>query len=341
MRILFYQDPPSVHSTLLTWTLCEELRLLGHEVDFFKPQTVTKKYDWVHGSGNDAKAALWIARQIGAKCHIHLEGVAYWRIGYENAVDWGYDRNHTQEEIKIFIRMYKDWMQTAYYADSCTINGPKQQKAVEWMFGGRPLLNCHFKHCGVDARYASTLPNYEPQTYMVTASRLEPNKKVFKIAEALALLKQQNYKIPTWVIIGYGTKEQTERLYSFCREHSIAVGFRPCFGAEKWYWIKRARLMLCGWMGIPPEEGIMAGIPVLSYDDFDIRYAFDDTIAFAENIEEYARKIQIILETKDWSRFEFNRCVDRLTDKNRHGKGELYAQTLEREALQYERIFST
>ena len=32
MRILFYQDPPNINSTLLTWTLAEEMRLLGHKV---------------------------------------------------------------------------------------------------------------------------------------------------------------------------------------------------------------------------------------------------------------------------------------------------------------------
>ena len=100
MKILFYQDLPSVRSTLLTWTLCEELRLRGHHVDYAKisPENYKGiKYDWVHGSGIDSWPALKFARAIGAKCHIHLEGVAHWRIGYESAISWGYDRDHTPD----------------------------------------------------------------------------------------------------------------------------------------------------------------------------------------------------------------------------------------------------
>ena len=180
MKILFYQDPPSLNSTLLTWTLVEELRLRGHMVDYGKPDPkLDLRFDWVHGSGTDSIPALEYARKIGARCHIHLEGVAYWRIGYENAIDWGYDRNHTEDEIKNFISQYKRWMVAAYYAESCTVNGANQVKAIEWMFDGRKLQNCNLISCGADARFALTLPDWPKLNYMVTVSRLEPNKKVF------------------------------------------------------------------------------------------------------------------------------------------------------------------
>lgn len=337
MKILFYQDPPSINSTLLTWTLCEELRLRGHYVDYGRPDpNKSLKYDWVHGAGQDSWPALHFARKIGARCHIHLEGVAYWRIGVENAMDWGYDRNHTPSEIEVFTKQYKDWMSAAFSAQSCTANGPKQFETISQMFD-KELPNFYSMHCGADARYAVTLPDWNKENYMVTVSRLEPNKKVFKIAEALAILKKRGIDIPPWVIIGYGTQEQILKLQEFCKKNAIVFSLRSCFGAEKWYWIKRAKLMLCGWMGIPPAEGIMCRIPVLSYSDIDIDRSYEDTIWFADDPEEYADKVEYLLDPDDLDKTMY--ALDRLLDRDRHGKGELYANTQPRAALQYEKIF--
>ena len=99
MKILFYQDLPSINSTLLTWTLAEELRLRGHTVHYGK-QPLLAHYDYVHGAGQDSWDAIEAAKKLGAKCHIHLEGVAYWRMGADHATDWGYDRDHTPKEIR-------------------------------------------------------------------------------------------------------------------------------------------------------------------------------------------------------------------------------------------------
>jgi len=342
MRILFYQNPPLINSTLLTWTLCEELRLLGHQVDYCKPKDFYR-YDWIHGAGNDAPGALSYARKVGAKCHIHLEGVAYWRIGYEDAINWGYDRNHTGTEIEMFRTQYKSWMSAAYEADSCTVAGPKQVGAIEWLFEGNKLPNCHLMHCGVDARYALSLPDYPKQNYMITVSRLEPNKKVFKIAEALAILKQSCIDIPGWMIVGYGTQEQENRLLEFCRENKISVAIKQCFGAEKWYWIKRAKLMLSGWSGIPPEEAIICKAPCLSFTNVDINSVFEDTLWYADDEEEYAKMVKWLLENMQ-SNLEiiYNKCEYaflRLIDKLRPFDKELYASTQERVAKQYEQIF--
>lgn len=344
MKILFYQNPPSIQSTLLTWTLAEELRLLGHQVDYYKPQFSVDdvKYDWVHGAGTDAPDALFYARQIGAKCHIHLEGVAYWRIGYENAIDWGYHRNHSELEIESYTDLYKSWMKAAYEADSCTVNGPKQVKAIEWMFGGKKLPNCHLIHCGVDARYALALPSYKKEDYMVTVSRLEPNKKVFWIAEALALLQKNGFQVPPWVVLGYGTSDQTERLINFCGKNGITLILNPCFGAEKWFWIKRSRLMLAGWSGIPPEEAVVCSVPCLTFDDQDIRNAFRNTLYYANSIEEYASKIEWLLDDGNlqfiFDKTEFSlECLLGLQYPDSDGL--LFANTQERAAKNYEQIF--
>jgi len=345
MKILFYIDLPSVQSTLLAWTLCEELRLRGHHVDYGKLSLENYKgikYDWVFGAGMDSWPALKFARKNGAKCHIHLEGVAYFRIGVEKAIDWGYDRNHTEEEIESFRKQYSDWMSAAFEADSCTVNGIKQIVTIEKMFDAK-LPNCYTMCCGVDMRYAVTLPPYPRQQYMITASRLEPAKKVFMIAEALAVLKRRGFDVPPWMIVGYGTQEQYQRLASFCEKNAIVVALQHCYGAAKWYWIKRAQIMLAGWMGIPPAEGIICKTPVLSFDNVDIIEMFDDTIWFAEdnNSEDYADKIEFLLnpENQDEIQVKNDYAVDRLVDSNRHGRGELYANTQTRAAAQYEKIF--
>ena len=339
MKILFYQDLPSVNSTLLTWTLCEELRLRGHHVDYGKipPENYKGlKYDWVHGAGTDSWDALNFARLIGAKCHIHLEGVAHWRIGYESATSWGYDRDHTQEEIQQFINQYISWMSAAFDADSCTVNGKKQIKMIEWMFG-KKLPNCHTMCCGVDARYALSLPEYPRQDYMVTLSRLEPNKHIMMIAEAIAILKDRGFDVPPWIIVGYGTQEQYQRLADFCEEHAIIYGLHPCFGAEKWLWIKRAKLMLCGWMGIPPAEGIICKTPVIAFDDPEMHAMYEDTVWWAErnNVEDYADQIEWLLDSEHAC--EISNHSDDSFDKLLNG--ELYANTQNRAAEQYEKLF--
>jgi len=343
MNILFYQDLPSINSTLLTWTLCEELRLRGHHVDYGKPASEHYKgvkYDWVHGAGQDTWEALNFARVIGARCHIHLEGVAYWRIGYENAVDWGYDRNHTPNEIEYFTNQYKQWMSAAFEADSCTVNGIRQIETIEWMFG-KKLPNCYLMCCGADTRYALALPGYKKQNYMVTISRLEPCKKVFMIAESLGILKKRGFDVPPWVIIGYGTNAHVAKLISICRENSITFSLSSCFGATKWSWIKKSKLMLAGWMGIPPAEGIVCRIPVLSFAHVDILEMFEDTIWFADNPESYASRIEFLLnpENQNEIKTKNNYAIDRLLDIDRHGQNELYATTQERAAKKYSEIF--
>ena len=347
MRILFYQDLPSVNSTLLTWTLAEELRLRGHHVDYGKPKD--GKYDWVHGAGQDTWAALKFARIIGAKCHVHLEGLGYWRVGLDRAIDWGYDRNLEMSEIAYWKDHYQEWMSAAYEADSCTVNGEKQVKAIEWLFGGKKLPNCHLISCGADARYALTLPNWPTENYMITVSRLEPNKKVFMIAQTLRLLADQGVKVPPWMVVGTGTKEQWIMLQTICGD-KIQIWTRTCFGAMKWRKIKMARTMLCGWMGIPPAEGILCKVPVLSFGHHDIKEMYSDTIWYAEdnNIEDYARMVKWMLEltepnfdtgVPDWNEVP----AKTLYAKNRlmgYTKKELlYACTLEQEAERYEQIF--
>ena len=341
MKILFYQNLPSVNSTLLTWTLCEELRLRGHHVDYGKlPSENYKgiKYDWVHGAGQDSWPALNFARAIGAKCHIHLEGVAHWRVGYESATSWGYDRDHTPDEIQYFRDQYIAWMSAAFEANSCTVNGDKQVKMIEWMFG-KKLPNCHTICCGVDARYALSLPEYPRQNYMVTLSRLEPNKHVMMIAESLVILKNRGFDLPPWIIVGYGNQEQTQRLINICEENAIVLGLRPCFGAEKWLWVKRARLMLCGlMMWIPISEGIVCKTPVLAIDDSEVRAMYEDTVWWVErnNKEHYAEMIEVLLDPKQTDNINFR------TDSafNLLINGELYANTQHRAASQFEKIFS-
>jgi len=329
MNILFYKDLPSIDSTLLMWTLAEELRLLGHTVHYGK-QPLLSKYDWVHGGGTNSRDAIAIAKSLGAKCHIHLEGVAYWRIGIDNAIDWGYDRNHTAEEIKAYRGYYKSWMSAAYEADSCSVNGKNQVKAIEEdLFEGKKLSNCHVVSCGADDRYARTLPNWKRENYMVTVSRLEPNKKVFMIAEALALLKRQGFDVPPWVIVGYGSQEQTRKLHDIIVPTGIKCKLVHCFGAEKWLWIKRARLMLCGWMGIPPAEGLLCNTPVLSFDHPDIVEMYDDSIFWADDndIEGYANQIKELILSGLNENLMPKGYYKTLCGKEQLLRGELYART--------------
>ena len=345
MKILFYQKPPNIYSTLLNWTLAEELELLGHEVTFgiFDAEKIPKNhFDWVRSGSTNSWNAHDFAKEHGAKLHIHLEGLAYWRIGMDSAKDWGYDKELTPEEIKYHKEQYISWMSAAYEADSCSVNGERQIQAIENnLFDGKVLPNCHKLSCGVDARYAVTLRPYYPKKWqMVTASRLEEAKKVFMIAEALSKLDTE--KLPPWIIIGYGTKEQTEKLSSFCNEHKIKVELRPCFGAEKWRIIKDSCLMLQGWSGIPPSEGLMCKTPVISFNHKDIIELYDDSIHWAKDndTDDMARKIEGLLKNVSNS-YNYN-YLDDVTEIGRQKllKGELYACTQQQLAKYYnEKIF--
>jgi len=346
MKILLYKDPPNINSTLLTWTFAEELRLLGHQVFWAKPKidSIQKGFiDWVFGNGINSWDAHNVAKSCDAKLHIHLEGVAFWRIGMGSAVkDWGYDKELTPEEIKYHKEQYIKWMSAAYEADSCSVNGERQIIAIQTnLFGGHHLPNCHKLSCGVDARYAVTLRPYYPKKWqIVTASRLEEAKKVFMIAEALAKLDTE--KLPPWIIIGYGTKEQTEKLYSFCNKHKIKAMLHPCFGAEKWRIIRSSCLMLQGWSGIPPSEGLMCKTPVISFNHKDVVELYDDSIHWARDndTDDMARKIEGLLKNVSNS-YNYN-YLDDITEIGRQKllKGEIYACTQEQLAKYYdEKIF--
>jgi len=341
MKILFYQDLPSIESTLLTWTLCEELRLLGHYVDYYKPTIENYngiKYDWVHGSGADSCwPALNFAREIGAKCHIHLEGVAPWRVGIDTARKHGYEAELPEEEIKKWKDYYGGWMITAFDADSCSVNGMFQQETIRAsLFDGKPLPNCHLISCGVDARYVSTLPGSDPQGYMITISRLENNKKVFMIADALVILKKRGLCIPPWMVIGYGSHEQVERLVDFCLGNKIVFDLRTYCGASKWFWIKHANIMLQGLSGIPPAEGLLCDVPVLGIASPSVIELFGDAIYTVENndTEGYADKIEWLLKNPQEA-----------SKKTAYGKtkllnGEIFACTQQQLVEKYEAIFS-
>lgn len=338
MKILFYQDLPSINSTLLTWTLCEELRLLGHTVHYGK-QPLLLHYDWVWGYGQDSWGAIKMAKKLDAKCHIHLEGVAYWRVDKDNAIDWGYDQNHSSKEIEAYRKHYKSWMSAAYGADSCSVNGKNQVKTIEeYLFEDKKLPNCHIISCGADARYAMTLPDYKQENYMVTASRLEPNKKVFMIAEALVLLKKQRVDVPLWIIVGYGTQRQVQRLANILNPANISCRIIPCFGAEKWLWIKRAKIMLCGWMAIPMSEGLLCNIPVLSFDHPDMVEMYDNAVFWAKDndVEDYAVQLLNILAHSSYADIA-KKTID---GKEQLLNGELYACTQEQAAKKYEEIFN-
>jgi len=344
MRILFYQDPPSINSTLLTWTLAEELRLIGHKVYWSTPapDSVPKGLiDWIHTSGDKAWKAHAVARACGAKLHTHLEGVAHWRVGANPATDWGYKVDLTQEEINWWIQRYRDWMSAAFQSDSCSVNGTKQTEMIEkYLFNGNPLPNCYKISGGIDARYSGTISPYYPKKWqMVTASRLEGNKKILMMAEALSKLDTE--KLPLWVIAGYGTKAQTEKLLSFCNENKIRMKLNPCFGAEKWKIINDSCLMLSGWTGLPPGEASMCKVPTLAFDHEDIVEWFGDSIHWAKDndVMDFAEKTQSLLDNVDRNGCNWH---DPITEKGREKllNGELFACTIEQAAKQYEKIFT-
>lgn len=352
MKILFYQNLPSLNSTMLTWTLGQELILNDHDIVFGKYHRYNSdgkpiffadldkfkgRIGWVRVGSTDSPAGVEFARRIDAKVHVHLEGLAYFRIGADSSLDWGYPKELTIDEIETWKSYYRSWMSAAYEADSCSVNGKNQIDIIEnSLFNGRKLPNCYRLSCGVDARYALTLPNYQKQDYMITVSRFEPNKKVMMIAKALSLLPQD--ELPTWIIVGSGTKDQIKELRHFCREHRIKAILKPCFGSEKWYWIKRAKIMLQGWSGIPPGEGLVCDTPVLSFNHPDIIEMYEDSIWWAEdnNPQDFADQLNslIIKNPSDYILSE-----DVKIGKEKLLNGELYACTQEFLAEKYEDMF--
>jgi len=335
MRILFYQDPPNILSTQLTWTLGQELVLRGHDVHFAMPKIEKVKrgsIDWVRGGGENSWDAVKLARAIGAKVHIHLEGVGYWRIGADFADNWGVDPLNDQD-IEAWKSYYRSWMSAAYEADSCSVNGQNQIDTIQRvLFDGRGMKNCHRISCGVDARYGLTLPEvYKRGNYIVTVSRIAPNKRIMKLAEAMAMVHPEIR--PPWVVVGYGKPKNIKTFGRYCEEHGIAIHAASAYGAQKWMWIKRARLMLQGWNGIPPAEGLICKTPVLSYGHEDIVELFGQSISFAEdnNAKDMSVKIENLLSKN------YNERV--LWGKKFLLDGKLYACTQEQAAAKYEQIF--
>jgi len=345
MKILFYQEPPPLNTTMLTWTLGQELILKGHEVYFafkeldLRDQNVVNQYkgkiDWVRAGSTNSVEGVAVARAIGAKVHVHLEGLAYFRIGAESAKNWGYKDELRSDQISWWRDYYRSWMKAAYEADSCSVNGKNQIDAIENdLFEGKKLSNCHRLSCGVDARYALTLRNYAKRNYMITVSRLEPNKKIMMIAKALSLLPQD--ELPGWVIVGSGTHDQVAELQNFCEKNKIIAQLRPCFGAEKWWWIKRAKIMLQGWSGIPPSEGLVCDTPVLSFAHPDIVEMYSGAIWWAKDNspESFAHVLKRLLEAGDYVLDETTRAgMEKLLG------GKLYACTQEQLAEKYDQIF--
>lgn len=337
LRILFYKDPPPLQSTMLTWGLAQEMILRGHFVDFGRE--ISDKipygyYDWIYSGGDDTWNAINLARQTGAKVHIHSEGVETWRVGLESAKKYGYPNDCSTEEIKWWREKYASWMSGMYEADTSSLNGSNQFEPLEDLLGGKKLTNCYMRSCGSDWRFARSLPAVEKEGYMVTVSRLEPNKRVMMVAQALAMLDPE--KLPMWQIVGYGSKPQIDQLVSFCQERKIKFRIRQCYGAEKWVRIKKARIMLSGYTGIPPGEGLLCDIPVLSMDHIDIEEQYRGAIYFARDVdvEDYAFQVETLLSLGNFE----------LTEKTRRGKqhliaGYLYGCTQETSAYRLEQIF--
>jgi glycosyltransferase involved in cell wall biosynthesis len=221
-------------------------------------------------------------------------------------------------------------MSALYEADSCSINGKRQIQAVQYLFRGKQLPNCHRLSCGADARFALTLPAYETEDYMVTISRLEPNKKVMLIARALSFLDTK--KLPKWVVVGFGSDQQQKELTNFCKVNDINMELRPCFGAEKWVLLKKAVVVLCGWTGIVPSEAILCDVPVISFDHHDIVEMYDDTLHWVvnNNTQEYAHKVDRVLSMRKYYKAAKRYGRGKLLN------GELYAVTQEQSARQYE-----
>ena len=338
MKILFYQDLPSVKSTMLTYTLGQELILRGHEVSFgkFNKDEIPPNYfDWVRTGSINSPDGVKLAREIGARVHVHLEGVGYWRVGAEPATQWGYEKDLTKDEIAVWKNRYRSWMSAAYDADSCSVNGANQIKMIQdYLFDGMPLPNCYRLSCGADARYALTLKNIERRNYFVTVSRLEPNKKVMMIAQALAKLDTK--KLPPWVIVGDGTDAQIRKIKEFAEKNDIKMIITPHFGARKWLYVRQAKLMLCGWTGICPSESLLCDTPVLSFGHPDIIEMYSDSIWYAKDndIDDYADKIDKMLNFSD---YVLGQEVE--MGKQKLLNGELYATTQQLLAEQYENIF--
>lgn len=340
MRILFYQKAPKLSSTMLTWTLGQELILRGHEVHFHTPTAaeIPKDYfDWIRVGSTEAPEGVKLARKVGVRVHVHLEGVGYWRIGIGSAKDdWGYKSDLTAAEIEKWKAYYRSWMSAAYDADSCSVNGMNQIQTIQnVLFNGRKLPNCYSLSCGVDARYALSIRDIPRENYMVTVSRLEPNKKVMMIARALTLLKHRD--LPPWVIVGGGTDEQADEFLAFVKKHKIKTIAAKRFGAAKWMYIKQARLMLAGWQGIPPSEGLVCETPVLSFNHPDIVEMYSDSIWYAKDndIESFAERLDKLLDMPEYALQEHV-----IAGKRQLLNGELYACTQEILAKKYEDIFT-
>ena len=335
MNLWFYYDLPSVQGTMLTWTLSQELILLGYNVMYGIPKEgidiPRNVINWVVAPGKYAGHALKFARAIGAKIHVHDEGAPPWRVGLENATDWGYENNLSPEEIQYWKRHYTDYMGHMFQCDSCSLNGKQEFEIVEKLFG-KKLKNGVRLCSAVDARAAAVVPKpkSKDKKYAITISRLEQNKGVFKIAEALALLDPKE-RPDLWIVIGYGSKEQIARLEELTNKNKIRCFLTSCYGFQKWVYIKQSSIMLQGYSGIPPAEGLLCDIPVVVFDHPHMHELFDNVLTYAKDTQDFAAKIKEGLQNG----------VPPHQNKQRLLNGNLYMKTQEQLAKQYDTIFRT
>ncbi len=342
MKILFYTKEPEYASIMGTKPLGEELTLLGHEVILSEPAYNTIPYgrfDWVRCHGGRSWDALKVADQIGAKCHIVGDGAAYWRIGFDTAKQWGYDKEPTAKEIRVWRGWYKSWMSAMYEADLCSLGNERHTRAIEEdLFGGKRLPNLVLEGWGVDARYASALPDFQKKNHMITISRIEKQKGVMDIARALSLCDVDS--LPPWYILGGGRVEYKNEIISFCRKNNIKCYIGIAYNAQKWKMLKEAKIMLQSVNGLPQAEGLLCDTPVLSYDYKGVVNIFDDSIFWAKykSPEDFSEKLSDLLNKIDSNDPSISEKV--AYGKQRLLNGELVAKTQEQKAIIYIKLLA-
>lgn len=147
----------------------------------------------------------------------------------------------------------------------------------------------------------STLSYIEKQRQIIYIGRLEENKNINEIIEALALI-QSTIKL---VICGKGSMEK--ELIKLSKEKKVNVEFKGEVSEEgKWIAIKKSLFMVFPssfeGFGMPPMEALVSKVPCLCSDIPILKKVYGDSVEYFEehNIPGLGEKIEMLLSNTDY-----------------------------------------
>lgn len=271
-----------------------------------------------------------------APCYLHGEWIPKFRV--ETTKEWG---EHLEIEDK---KTLSDWRSfylpiasAMHHADVCSWASPIFQTYAEG-FTGKEYQNAFTRFTRLPPDAPDEAASYDCAENAVTiCSRLAPIKRVPMLVRALTMLPDGIR--PKRVYIVGGGDSDIQEIINILDGSGIVPEFAgPVGGEQKWDYIKRGRLLLSAWTGIPPGEALMCGRPTVAFDYEHIRELYDDTLIYTPNNDLEALtetlKTQLIRSDRDLHTFA-------LGGRERLLSGQIGLQTFESGVNEIEQVLES